>query len=629
MAENKRIEIKIGADAEPMINALKHGEAAMGNFGSKSMAVLRRTGQAMNGLAQKYMNGMTYLVGGAGIGYITKNLVDFNDSLVSLGITSNLTSTQVNQLRQQIVDMISPEAKDKIPATKEQLLELATALSNTGVKIQNIRQLLPQMAKGAVAAGVNFGLYGEVVGDFVDKYKVKVEDLGDIQNALNETLKLPDIRGHADEYLQSMQQILKSTASLGIHGKDDVKALLAMQATLASVTGSAQAANSEFTEMVLGMYQFGRIAVSNRQSVQGMMVKEFKQQGINFFDKKGNLVQLPQLIQALKKAKEVAKKYHVDLSNVFTKAFTGTAGLALAQLADHIDDVDAALKHYDQTSGSVGNDYIKRQQEMSNKLIEFKNELDHFTVTHMTGALKELDNLLNELEKHPLIAKSLLAGTAVAGGALVGTKLVGAGKKMYGFGKDIFSILRGKKGVGGILGKVEGMAGATPVYVVNMSSMNTTIGTLGSEVKKIGTVGKVVGGIKKIGGLAAGGIGSAASATGAFLATDVAAAGAGAIGGTVAVGGALGVAIGLGIDKAIGSIANKYSGGKYNGMGALGEMLYDYFHKKQDWEKQDQQNNVVINLHIDAQGKAVAESNSPTTRVDAIKHGSFFPGVNK
>lgn len=613
---DKEVRIKVSSDSEPLINDIKRSEAAMGQFSNKVMGVMSRAGQAINGLSQKYMNGLTMLTGGAGMVLITKNLMEFEDGLIEFGRVGGYTRTQVAGLREQILNMISPQAKEKLGATKDEIMAVANALNNTGIGIDNIQRLLPQMVKGAIASKTDFSLYGETVGDFVDKYKVKIEDLGGVQDALNETLKLPDIRGHANEYLQSLNMMLRTTANLGIHGKDDVKALLAMQGVLASVSGSAQTANSEFQEMVLGMYQFGRMAISSRQSVQSQIARQFKGVGINFFDTKGNLLPMPQLIAALKKAKEVANKYHLDLSNIFTKAFTGTAGLALAQLAEHIDDVDGAIKKYNDSTGSVGKDFTSRQAEMSRKLAEFKTQLDSFEVNHMQGVLDLLSKTLSELEAHPIIAKSLLTGGAVMAGGMVASKVIGAGKDLFGFGKDIVGIFRGKKG--GVLGKLEGtMAGATPVYVVNMGGMSGSIGNLTTAAENIAGSSRSLSMLGK----------------------------AGMVGGWAATGYALGTEANM--------ILSHYFGGKYSGQsGWMYNRLADWWNKdkinkeneeaangsgalfseilnkrrEEDIRRSASEKNIInLTVHIDSQGRIIADSNALDTKLNTIAHGNFFP----
>ena len=184
-----------------------------------------------------------------------------------------MTGDQVTKLRQQILGMISPDAAVKLHATKEEILSVATALSNTGLSFDTIQKILPKITEGAVASKTDFSLYSQTVGDFVDKYKVKAEDLGAVQDALNETLKLPDIRGHANEYLQGLEAIQRVSHNIHVEGKQDVITMMAMQAQLTSVSGNVGTANEEFTQFIQQLYLFGKQGMSMRGSPQAQLYR--------------------------------------------------------------------------------------------------------------------------------------------------------------------------------------------------------------------------------------------------------------------------------------------------------------------------------------------------------------------
>lgn len=264
-------------------------------------------------------------------------------------------------------------------------------------------------------------------------------------------------------------------------------------------------------------------------------------------------------------------------------------------------------------------DWSEAQGDISKKWGLLKNQFESFTAPHLEKILNDLKAVVDYMEAHPRVMKAILTGGAVAGGTMIASKTVGVGKDLYGFGKDIYGLFRGKSKGGG-LGTTIGamMNGATPVYVVNMGSMNSTLGSLENGVKKVSSWGKV------------------------------------AVAGTTAL--AIGTAGAIGAK--IGNFERQYNnvwlaaltGGKYHGEGAWGEYigdkidykgggkignaLYDILNKisplfQSHNNLEKPQNNINVHVHIDPKGRTVSESDSPNTRVNGINHGNFFPGVGE
>ena len=614
----KELLLKIASDSTPLINELRRAQTAIGNFSSHTMAVMSRTGQAMNGIAQKYMSGVTMLAGGAGFTYLIHQQANFEDSLREIGRTGNYTTQQMAGFKTQIMGLISPANKLHIALSKEEWASVAEELNNTGISLNTIQKIMPQVGMGAEAAHADTKQYAATMGDFIDKYQIQVKDLAAIQDSLNVALKMPDVKGHTNEFLQAISQMALPMRQMGIAGKENTTEIIALLAEMGNLNGGDfGAAGASINQMFNAMLKFGSLPNSRQ------LREQLNSLNIHFFDQQGKMKPFPQLLPELAKLAKEAQKRGFATMAVFQNVFgRPEAAKAFADIATHEDEVNQKTKQLRESAGDMQKDWTEAQGDISKKWVLLKNQFESFTAPHLEKIVDDLKAVMDYSVAHPALMKGILTGGAALGGAMIASKVVGAGKELYGFGKDIYGLFRGK-GNGGRLGTVGTMMnGATPVYVVNMGGMSSTIGTLGGEVKKIGTIGKVLGGAKKL-ALGAGGlITEGAGAASAFLATDVAAAGVGAIGGTVAVGAAIGGAIGLGIDEAVGAVMNKYSGGKYSGMGAMGEWLADYFHKQQDWEKP--QNNINVHVHIDPKGRTISESDSPNTRVNASKHGEFF-----
>ncbi len=592
----KRIEILIASNSHALINDLRRGQTAIGNFSSRTMAVLNRTGQAMNGLASKYMNGVTMLAGGAGFTYLIHQQANFEDSLREIGRTSGGTAQKMASMKSEIMGLISPANKLHIALSKEEWAGVAAELNNTGISLDTIQQILPQIGMGAEAAHADTKQYAATMGDFLDKYKVQVSDLSALQDSLNVALKMPDVKGHTNEFLQAMSQIARPMRQMGIAGKENTTQIMALLAELGELNGGDfGSAGTNIEQMFKALSKFGK-NMPNFAIIRAQL----KSLGINFFDPHGKMKPFPTLLPELKKlAKEAQKRGYATMA-VFQNVFNSPeAANVFADIADHEDEVTKKTKQLGAAAEDMQKDFAYAQGDIANKWKVLKNQFEHFALPYLNKTLDELIKVMAYTEKHPGLMKGILTGGVVAGGALVTAKTIGVGKELYGFGKDIYGLATGK-------GK-----SITPVYVTNMGSMS---GSLNNAANKIGQAGLLL------------------------KATNLGAAG----------------ALGYEMGTAINRVLSNTIGGKYSGQeGALGNRLYDWLHKddmKKEGDLQAQggeyfsdklnriresqwgpggignpQNQIILNVHIDSKGKIVADSNSPSTRIDAIAHGNFFP----
>jgi hypothetical protein len=106
---------------------------------------------------------------------------------------------------------------------------------------------------------------------------------------------------------------------------------------------------------------------------------------------------------------------------------------------------------------------------MSSKLKKFVNQMDRFKTDHMQTALQGVKWALDELNRHPMIAKGLIVGLLGAGGVMVLEKMIGAFGALAGFLGGIKDIWSGGKGggKGGLATALGKTGGAIPVYVTN------------------------------------------------------------------------------------------------------------------------------------------------------------------
>ena len=215
----------------------------------------------------------------------------------------------------------------------------------------------------------------------------------------------------------------------------------------------------------------------------------------------------------------------------------------------------------------------------------------------LTKLVKKTNEFVAAIGKAASEKESL--GKAVSGislGAIGagGLATVGLGTAGLLYGRKVL------KGVGGIKGLFKGAAagiatgkaveaatGVTPVFVTNFPA---TMGAAG-------------------------------------MAADVAASSSGGIlkkialsGGKIALAGAVGYGVGTLINKRLGAMVEKTTGGMYKGPGFLGDALYDLIHRQPD------KLNVAIknNIRIDEKGRVFTETDRmDTTATTTLKRGRF------
>lgn len=179
----------------------------------------------------------------------------------------------------------------------------------------------------------------------------------------------------------------------------------------------------------------------------------------------------------------------------------------------------------------------------------------------------------------------------------------------------LFYLRKVLKGTGGIKGlftggantaagiakgkAVEAATGVTPVFVTNWPvamgaagvASDIAAGSSGGFMKKAGSA------LKKLPLLAAG---------------------------KVALAGGAGYGVGTYINKGLGALVEKTTGGMYKGPGFLGDALYDLFHSNEKNRPAETKNNINLNVRIDEKGRVFTESDSMNTELNTnLKRGKF------
>ncbi|MGD0230168.1 MAG: hypothetical protein ABSC19_07405 [Syntrophorhabdales bacterium] len=458
MPENKA-QIVLEGKAESLTNALKQGERQIKTFGDRSIATFNRVGQSIRTFSDKYINMLTTVGVGIGMTEMTKDVLEFEGALRKIRRTGNLTAAQIGSLRTEILGLIDPASKVKIALTKGEWVDIAGALRAANVELETTKAILPQIGKGAVASGLaDKRLYAEALGEFIDKYKIRVKELPALQDQLNAAMKMPGARKDPEAFLQGFLSLAKPMQIMGATGMRNVTPLIAAYAELAHISASPGEAAGGIEALLNGFFRLQR---------NPKMMRELAANGVQFFDKDRNLKTINELLPQFKKLEEAGKRHGVGVEQAAMTVFGRPEGAkAVMSIINNYDEIVAKERQLGAASGDMERDFTLEMRSMSASLKTFQNQLDSFKVSGMAVALKYLSGVLDQLIAHPFISKVILGTGLTIGGAIIIDKMVNAFKGLYGYLKEIRDIWSGGK-KGGLEGAMTKMGGGIPVYVTN------------------------------------------------------------------------------------------------------------------------------------------------------------------
>ena len=407
---DKKVEVILSGKDAKLIDALKRGEKAIRTFGEKSLGAFKKVNQAIVSSYGK-LGALEKIGIGVGFTVAAKNVIEFDGALRKIGRSGGWSREDVAGLRKEILDL-----GQTMPVTKDQFVEMARELSATGIPLAMIRNILPQVGKGAKAAGVDTAVYAATVGELLDKYKVAASDLPALQDQLNAALKFEDVRRSPEEFLQSIQALSKTMQLMKSQGMGNVTPLMALMAQLTSFTGSS----GESASALDGLFN-GLLRISKNKDINAQL----KSRGIEFFNAGGSVKNIGELLPMIKKFGEELKKSGKSAEEGAMAVFgRPEAAKSVMIIMDKYDEIMKKQDELGKSGGAMGKDYAEVQESMSSKLVRFQNQIDNFNVTHMSTALKYLSSVLDYLNAHPIIAKGLMTAVLGAGGLVLINKVI-------------------------------------------------------------------------------------------------------------------------------------------------------------------------------------------------------------
>lgn len=480
------------------------------------------------------------------------------------------------------------------PYDMGQIVALEKQLLKAGAKVDAVVG-----EKGAAAAAAALGVYedldpaetGKKLIGIATPFKLQANQFMDLADKISRAASASTVG--ASEIAETAKYAAPAMSELG----QSVDEMLTLSAMLAQRGIESSMAGT-------GLRQFFNSAAKSKA----------------FRDAAGNLKPLAEITAILKRNLDGLGE--AEKQARLTKLFD-VRGAVVAQAL--LDDGAAS---YEQIAAAMARS-LSLQEKLEIKMRGFEAQLESLRgtskstiadlyqsalppLTWVISKTNELIALIGQASQENEGLGKLVSGASfatLAGGAAATTMLAGAAVL---YGRKVLSGLGGWKGLLGsatsasagiAAGKaVEKATGVTPVFVTNWPPGGLGAGPGGAVETAAAVAG--AGWLKKMAGKA----GVLAKAAPLLLGKT----------GLVGAAGTAGYGVGTGLNHGFGWLAGKMSGGKYDGGGWLGEMLYDLLHRE---ERQPTQNN--INIQIDRQGRAFVETdNSQRNRV-ALMRGDF------
>ena len=564
-------------------------------------------------------------------GDLQEAMIDVKMSLMTSGKAAATLNDELSQVRSTAIDVakVTPFSGVDVAGIENTLLKAGLSIKDIVAKggaawsataLATITKQDPELTSETLSTtSAAFGIHGNEFRNLSDQMQ---------RLAMNSEEKMPDLQ-------EGLKYVAGTAHNMRISWQDTITALgvLGQQSLKGSLGGTSL---NEFLRRLTGASRIARRDMAETNSVLRAQGKD----PLEFWDKKGTLKSLPDIINNLRKSMsgftDKEKMFHME------KIF-GDEGMraALALMKEHEGSWEEVVEKM-ANAADIETKLKERLGGFNASLVTLATTAKTTLASLFDPMLKPL-SMMNDLltdavgnigelaEKHKSIAQ-VTSGSIAA--VALGAGVYGA----YHLRKGVAAGARVLRGMGGLPGLLKGVArtgvgieegkvlqattGVTPVFVTNWPGSAVT--SLSKGILPDIAAG---GALKTMGTEAA----AAATGLGGLALTFGAAAGAG-----IALGNGINWLIGKGgpLDTLSNTI-NRIGGGKdyagnplYNKRDSHYEIDWDYFWKGRYGEdkKPEVKNYVELHIGLDANGRTAVLSKDPNTTVsiNSMKRGDLF-----
>ena len=444
-----RILLDLAGNYGAQMQAFDKLTAKFASGAQYSMGVAGRAWNVFGSGIDKVGNNFWARVAGAGgLALAGRQVAGFDESLTRIGINANASADQVKALKQQLFEIANrPDVNVKVD---ELAAGIAAIVEKTGdLKFAQANML--NLARFMQATGESSEDIGDLIGN-IRTFGVEAPD---------QILKVVDawtVMGkQSGVSLKSMirngQQIMSIYQQLGRTGPQALKEVGAVMSMTTKALGNPRRAVSDIMELLEAM---------NSSQSRPLMTY------LGITDISGKM-KVP-LDDAMKRIVEFTHGSQAELQKLFGNTGSLVFGPLVAEFKSG-KPMDAMQKYMNVVADGSDtiHDSARAAQEAAESVNKLYNSWEQFTNTNLSKDIKSIADGINSIDPATL-QKWMKAGEYIAGGALA----IYGTRKLWGLGKDALSVGRyiftgGKSGgMAGKLGALGGVAGATPVFVVNM-----------------------------------------------------------------------------------------------------------------------------------------------------------------
>ena len=431
----------------------RRGHVALRGLSSAAAAA----GRGMDRLGNRY----SAILGGAGVAMAVRGSANLQERLVRLGITADASDEAVRDLHQRILDVAnSPDIRadpSQILTAVESIMEKTGDLKFAEANIRNIGLAMQ-------SAGAEGGAIGDIFAEFQKQGMSSKEALASVDTLI--------AQGKAGAFtlkdLASLgPRVVTAYTALGRRGPQAMKEMGAVLQLIRMGTGSSEQAATSWEAMLRTFSDKKKVAF-------------LKKQGINLFDKQGNLRAVNELMVEILRA---AKNKATNLSDVFDaeaiRAFNAILGeLKRTGGAETLNE----LMRITGDGTTVQKDSARAARTANAAWQSLQTTWTKFADTNLAGPIEKVTAALDSIEPGKLEQVLNTAGKAALamGGVVAAYKLVRGGiavrDSVRGWGRGPVGTSKAGAALPGL-----GLKLPLPVYVVNKQMSLTRDAMLGKD----------------------------------------------------------------------------------------------------------------------------------------------------
>ncbi len=422
--------------------------------GSRHMNRLQRVTGGLGRTLDRVGNRWTALATGAAGVQTIRSLTALEERFTRLGIQSNQSAEQMDELRRQIFDT-AREAEIRVdPSQITSAIE--SIVEKTG-DLEFARQNIRNIGLAISATGAEGSNIGEILAEF---QKMDIRSMDQVL----ETIDTLNQQGKEGAFtLQNLAslgpRVVTAYTAVGREGPQAIREMGAALQVIRQGTGSSEQAATAF-EALLRTFQ------------QADKIKQLRKNGIRLYDP-----------EELEKGRQVLRPIN-ELMVEIVEAVDGRGSLLSGVFdAEAMRAFNAALGEYNRTGGVESLDKFLQVQGNGNTTINdsaraadtaagamrsLAGAWESFADENLTDYIQGLADALNSLDQETVDAWLSFGGKAAA--SLAGLyALRSVGKLAGDLGRGGRSLMRGRTtgGVAGGLGGAVGSMAPVPVYVTN------------------------------------------------------------------------------------------------------------------------------------------------------------------